>query len=131
MSTVIKAICGILIAVILSQVLAKQGKDFSLLLILVVCCMVMMVAASFIEPVLDFFQRLQVIGQLEDGIIKILLKAVGIGVLTEMTVMICEDMGNSAMGKSLQILATAAVLWLSIPIFEKLMELLESVLGAV
>lgn len=131
MSTVIKAICGILIAVILSQILAKQGKDFSLLLIIVVCCMVMTAATVFIEPVLDFFQRLQTLGQLNNDLIKILLKAVGIGVLTEMTVMICTDMGNSAMGKSLQLLATVTVLWLSIPIFEELLQLLESVLEAV
>lgn len=131
MNTVIKAICGILIALVLSQVLSKQGKDFSLLVIVAVCCMVMTAAAVFIEHILDFFQRLQLLGQLNSEIMEILLKTVGIGLLTEMTVLICNDMGNAAMGKSLQLLATAAILWLSLPLFEELLQLLESVLEAV
>ena len=59
MSTVIKAICGILISLILSQILDKQGKDFSLLLITLVCCLVLTAATVFMEPVIDFFAYLQ------------------------------------------------------------------------
>ena len=131
MDTVIKATCGILIAVVLAQVISKQGKDISLLLIVAVCCMVMTAAAAFIEPVLDFFQHLQLLGQLNGGLMKTLLKAVGIGVLTELTVLICSDMGHAALGKSLQLLATVSILWLSLPLFEELLQLLESVLEAV
>lgn len=131
MGTVIKAICGILIAVILSQVLAKKEKNFSLLLIILACCMVMTSAMVFIAPVLEFFERLQALGQLNNDLIKIVLKATGIGVLTEMTAMICTDMGNASMGKSLQLLATAAILWLSIPLFEELLQIVDSILEAI
>lgn len=131
MDTVLKAVSGILIAVVLSQILSKQGKDLSLLLVITVCCMVITAAAAFLDPVMDFFQKLRTFGNLNTQMMQILIKSVGIGLITEITILICNDMGNSALGKSLQILATAAVLWISLPLFEELLTLLESVLEAV
>ena len=43
--------------------------------------------------------------------------------------LICSDAGNSALGKTLQILGAVAVLWLSIPLINSLIALLEQILG--
>lgn len=131
MDTVLKAVSGILVAAVLSQILSKQGKELSLLLVITVCCMVITAAVTFLDPVMDFFQKLRSTGNLNTQMMQILIKSVGIGLITEITILICNDMGNSALGKSLQILATAAVLWISLPLFEELLALLESVLEAV
>ena len=64
-------------------------------------------------------------------LIAILLKAVGIGILSEITCMICTDSGNAALGKVIQFLTSAVILWLCIPLFTQLIELIEGVLGAV
>ena len=55
--------------------------------------------------------------------------AVGIGLVVEMGSLICADAGNSALGKTLQILGAIAVLWLSIPLINSLIALLEQILG--
>ena len=126
-----KVSAGVLLTVILCLVLAKQGKDFSVLLVIFVCCMVGIAAMNYLQQIIDFLNSLQAVGNLDSGMIKILLKTVGIGLLSEITCMICTDAGNGALGKTIQILAAAVILWLSIPIFTKLMELVEQILGAV
>lgn len=120
-----------MLTVVFGITLSKQGKDVSLVLMMVVCCMVLMAAATYLEPVMEFVQRLQTLGNLDDGYSEILLKAVGIGLVTEIAILICNDSGNSALGKSLQIAGVILVLYLSLPLMESLLELLERIMGSV
>lgn len=131
MDDFIKAAAITLIAVILSIILAKNNKDISLLLIMAVCTVTVTVAMRYIHPVIDFFRKLKTIGQLDAELFGILLKAVGIGLLSEITGMICTDSGNGALAKTLQILSTVVIIWISLPLFNSLLELLEKILEAV
>lgn len=131
MDTFLKAAGGVLITVVLGLALAKQGKDISLLLTIAVCAMVVAAAATYLEPVIDFFQRLEDVGKLDGGMLQTLVKIVGIGLLAEITGLICTDAGNASLGKSIQILASAVILWMSIPLLTALLELLEEILGAI
>jgi stage III sporulation protein AD len=124
-------IAGAMLTVVLGISLSKQGKDISLVLTMVVCCMVLMAATAYLKPVMEFIQRLQTIGNLDDGYGQILLKSVGIGLVTEIAILICNDSGNSALGKSLQIAGIILVLFLSLPLMESLLELLERIMGTV
>ena len=124
-------VAGAMLTVVLGIALGKQSKDISLVLTMVVCCMVLLGAAAYLQPVMEFVKRLQAMGQLEDGYAQILLKAVGIGLVTEFAVLICNDSGNSALGKSLQIAATVVVLWISLPLMESLLDLIERIMGGI
>lgn len=126
-----KTVGGILIAIILFLVLSKQGKEFSLLLTLAVCCIVSVVAVGYLEPVIAFFEKLRAVGQLDSSLLEIILRAVGIGIISEITGLICADAGNAALGKSLQMLACAVVLWMSVPLFTSLLELVEEILVSI
>lgn len=131
MNVFVKTIAGILIALVLGIVLDKQGKDISLLLTLAVCSMVMLAVVNYLQPVIAFIRRLQTIGQLDSGILQILMKSVGIGLLAEITGHICSDAGNAALGKTLQVLATVVILWMSIPLLNQLIDLIGQILGEV
>lgn len=130
MNIFIKCAAGVLIAVVLILTLSKQGKDISLVLTIAVCCMVLCAAITCLQPVVDFLTRLQSIGQLDSETLTILLKAVGIGFVAEITGLICADSGNASLGKALQLLATATILWISIPLLNELIELIDDILGA-
>lgn len=124
----IKAVAAVLAALILHLMLSKQSKDFSLLLTLGVCCMIATAALQYFEPVIDFFDNLQTIANLDPDMLRIILRAVGIGLLSEITGTICADSGNAALGKTLQILASSVILWISLPLFNGLFELIEGIL---
>lgn len=131
MDIFLKASAGVLLTVVLSLVLTKQGKDFSTLLIIFVCAMVAAGAFSYIQKILQFIDLLNSVGDLNGDFINIMLKAVGIGLLSEITVLICSDSGHSALGKVIQMLSTAVILWLCIPLFTELLELTKNLLGSV
>ena len=126
-----KATAGILITVIISLILTKHGKDYGTVLIICVCCMTTTVALSYLQKVVSFVGELQVIGNLNSELISILFKTVGIGIISEIASVICTDSDNAALGKSLQILSSAVILWLCLPLFSELIKIVEEVLGKV
>lgn len=126
-----QAAAGVLLTVVLCLTLNKQGKDFGILLALAACAMVIALGMRYFEPVLDFLYQLEAIGDLDSSMISILFKVVGIGIVCEIAVMICSDAGNASLGKALHILGNAVILWLSIPIFNALLELIQGILGGI
>ena len=122
---------GGLIAVTLGLTLNRQGKDITLLLSMAVCCMVFVVAVSYLQPVIDFVDSLRVLGDLDENMVGVMLKEVGIGLVAEIAELICADSGNTALGKAIQMLAGAVILWLSIPIMRSLLEFVQQILEGI
>lgn len=129
MDTFWKAAAAVLLAVVLVPAVAKTEKDISMLLTMAVCCLVAAAALSYLEPVLDLLWELKALGDLSGEMLGILMKAVGIGLVAEIAGMICADAGNGSLGKTLQILASAAILYLSIPLFQTFLTLVQEILG--
>lgn len=122
---------GVLLTVVLGIALGKGSKDISLVLSMVVCCLVLTVTFAYLEPVIDFLKELQTLGQLDSTLSDVVLKAVGIGLIAEIAILICGDSGNAALGKALQIMAAVMILWLSVPLMRALMELVQTIMGEV
>ena len=131
MEIFIKASAAILIAAIFSVILAKNGKDISILLSLSVCCMVLLLAGTYLRPVLDFVMNLTNLGELKPELINALLKITGIGMISQIVTLVCMDAGNQTLAKALQIMTSALILCLSIPLLEEMLSLIESVLGSI
>ena len=124
-----KTVAGILISVILILTVGRQEKDLALMLGMAACVMTVTAAFSFLEPVLDFLYRLEQMGDLQSGVLGILLKIVGIGLVSEIAGMILTDSGNASLAKGMQLLGSAVILSLSLPILEMLLELVQRILG--
>ncbi len=129
MDNVIKACAGVLVSIVIGVVLTKQGKDISLLMTAAVCCMLLTLAADYLDPVISFVFRLKNMANLDGELVSVLLKAVGIGFLGEITGLICNDAGNTAAGKGIRLLTVCAILYLSLPLFETLLSLTEEILS--
>ena len=118
-----------MIGLILTLIVGHSRKDFGILISIAVCSMLVICAASYLKPVIGYLDKLRMMGNLDSEVIEILIKAVGIGFLTEISVLICNDAGNASMGKVLQFMGSSVILWLSIPLFQMLTELLQRMMG--
>lgn len=118
-----------LLATILGLTLDRQEKDLSVLLTIGVCAMAGILAAGYIGPVVDLIGELEAAGGLQEQFISVLLKAVGVGVTGELIGGICADAGKASLGKALQLLGSAAMLSLSVPLFRALLMMVTEILG--
>lgn len=128
MTIFFQIIAGVLIALVLGTAVGKQGKDIALLLSMSVCCMVLAVAVGFMEPVVDFLERLRNMTDMDEGVSSAVIKSVGIALVAEIAAVLCADSGNGSMGKTVQLLGSAVILWLSLPVMEELLDLIQRVL---
>ena len=129
MAIFLKAVSAVMITVVLTLALGKQGREMAGLLVIIVCCMVVALAMEFWSPVADFLEKLETLGNLSGDMVSTLFKIAGIGILTEVAAQVCSDAGTASLGKTLQLLGSAVILWLSIPMFTSLLDLIQNILG--
>lgn len=131
MEIFLKVTAGILVSSIFSLVLFRQNSAISLLLSICVCSMVLVAAGTYLRPIIDFMHRLVRVGQLNMERLHILLKVVGVGLISQITTLICTDAGYQSLGKALQVIAGAVILCICIPLLDEMLTLIETVLGEV
>ncbi|MDO5399791.1 MAG: stage III sporulation AC/AD family protein [Eubacteriales bacterium] len=124
-----KGTAAVLLAVILALVLDRQQKDLSALLTTAVCALVGAILVSYLEPVVDLLYELEAAGDVRDNFLGSLLKAAGIGLTAELAGQICADAGKASLGKALQMLGSAAILSLSVPVFRSMFAMIQQILG--
>lgn len=123
-------VCGaVLLAVILVLALKSHSKEISAILAIAICVMTALAALHYLQPILTFLQALEDLGNLDSTMVSTLLKVTGIGMITEIAHLVCKDAGNESMGKTMQLLGTCVILYLSMPLFSALIELLQKILG--
>lgn len=124
-----KIVFSVLLTVILCITVGKEERDIAAVLSTAVCCIVACAALNYLKPVLDYLWELQHFCDMPDGLLPILLKAVGIALVAELSATVCADIGNASLGKILQILGGSAILSLSVPMFRLLMTMIREMIG--
>ena len=126
-----QAAAAVLLAVILMLCLKKSQTGIGEMISIFVCGVLAILAISYLKPVIEFIQSIQRLNMMDNQLLKTVFKVVGICVIAEIVELICIDSGNSAMGKALQLLSSAVVVWLAIPLMTSFLELIEGVLKGI
>ena len=116
------AVIGLL-TVVFSNLLRKNSKDLAILLSLAACSIIAVVLIEFIEPLIAFMEKLRNFTQLDRHLISPMLKCIGIGLLTQISSGICADAGESAIAKLIEICGSAFALYVSLPLFEAVLDM--------
>ena len=124
-----KAAALALIAGVLSLTLKDQDKEYAVLLSIAACLMVTAITVTYLNPVFAFLKELETLGDLRGDMLAILIKALGVGLASEIASMICTDAGNASLTKAIQFLGGAVILYLSVPMFSALMDLIQKIVG--
>ena len=126
-----KTVGAALISAILTSLLERQNRDYSIMLTVAASAMVSIAAAKLMEPVLSYLGQLEALGNLSSDLLLSLIKVFGIGMTGEIAASVCNDAGNTSLGKELRFLANAAILYVSVPIYASLTDLFLQILGDV
>lgn len=117
------------IASILGLTLSNR-KEFAVVLTVTALTIVCGVLLTLLKPILNFLEELESLGSWNHESFLILMKGFGIGLCAEMASMVCNDAGNASLGKLVQALGTVGILYLSLPFFTMLLDLICRILGA-
>ena len=124
-----KAAAVLILAVIFSTAIGKTEKDISVVLNVASCCIVVMVALHYLSEVVGFLWELSRCNDQLSAAMGTLLKISGIALMTELTGLMSADAGSSSLGKAMQILGNAAILFLSLPLMESFFTMIQEIVG--
>ena len=126
-----KAAAIVILTIILGLTLDKTQKDISIVLTVTACGVVMMIAMQYLSEVIRFIRELSDKCGDQNSLVDMLLKISGVALVTELTGMISADAGKTSLGTAIQILGTSVILFLSIPIFESFLVIIQEILRAI
>lgn len=129
MDTLFKIVAGIMVSLILLIVLERRDKHIAMLLTLAICCMTVALSAEFLRPIIQLIKQLQRTAEIDAFFLSQLIKTVATAAICEITAALCAESGYASLGKTLQYVGTAVILYLSIPLITALMELITDLLG--
>lgn len=124
-----KAVAVVLLTVILGVTLGKTEKDIAASLTVTACCAVAMVALQYLSDVIAFLWELVSGSGNRNPFLDTLLRIAGVALVTELAGMISADAGNNSVGRAMQILGNAVILFLSLPMFQSFFTILQEILG--
>ena len=128
MSEIIK-ICAIAVAGILLISLVKTYRqEFTVPLILCVSLIILWTAADGLKYAFTYMQAIY--GQFTSGkeYFRVVVKVLAIAYITEFTVSLCEDAGQSSIGKKVELAGKISVFFVAIPVFTSIFSLLAGII---
>ena len=124
-----KAAAILILTVVLGSAIGKTEKDLTVVLSLSACCIILMVALQYLSDVLAFLWELGNRVSDRNPFTGILMRIAGVSLVTEVSSLLSSDTGNSSLGKAMQILGNSVILFLSLPILEAFLTVIQEIMG--
>ncbi len=118
-----------LVAVVLCVLIRENQKPLSVMLSLLTCVGLLLLGFTFLEPITEVFRRLVELSGVEDEMISPMLKVASVGLLTHISSGICQDAGESALGKTVELCGTILAMYAAMPLLLAVLELVETMIG--
>ena len=116
------------VTAILALSVRKQSPELALLISLAGCVLAAVGLLGWLAPILDLLRRLGDKAGLEDALLAPLWKVPAIGLLTQIAAAVCQDAGQSALAKLLELGGGLLCLVSALPLLEAVLSLMEELL---
>ena len=126
MELLIKASGIAIAAAVIGLVLKKNSPEVSLMLAIAAGCAVIYMSAGAISEIISFLSELVDYTGITGDVLSIVLKSVAVAIVTKAASDICKDAGHSATASSLELIGSATVLYIALPLFETVIQMINS-----
>ena len=122
-------IIGVAFVTAISAILLKSTKpELSFAVTVTGVIVILMFVVDMLQNTVNILSTIASITGIENGLIKILLKIVGVGYLTEFSAGILNDFGSNAVADKVILGGKLTMLILSLPIIESVLKLMSGFL---
>ena len=118
-------IIGVAFVTAISAILLKSTKpELSFAVTVTGVIVILMFVVDMLQNTVNILSTIASITGIENGLIKILLKIVGVGYLTEFSAGLLNDFGSNAVADKVILGGKLTILILSLPIIESVLKLM-------
>lgn len=131
MTDILKVIGVAFITAITAIILKGAKPELSFAVTIVGIIIVLSFVLDMLRGSMSIFATISQMAGVENGLIKMLLKIVGVGYITEFSAGILNDFGSSSLADKVTLAGKVAIVLLSMPIVESLLTLMNTFLQLV
>lgn len=124
MELLIKAAILGIAATLIALLLKKSNPEMTLLLSIGAVAVILVVAVELASGVKEMAQLAVALSGVSSAILSPVLKCVGIAIVTRIAADICKDAGQSSVSSSVELVGTAAALYVSMPLMKTLLQMI-------
>lgn len=117
-----------LVTVIASLILKSVKPELSVFVSLAGGVIILSMTINSCMDIVNTFTSFIEKTGLDDGVLKSVLKIVGVGYITEFSASVCNDAGNSSMGDKIIFAGKIMILVMSLPIINSIIDIIVSML---
>lgn len=126
----ILALCAFaIVSAVLCKTLEADGREIKLVLVIGAASLIFLKAASSLGGIIAEIRSLFEESNVDPQYVRILLKGLGICYVTSFTVSICRDSGENTLAEQTLLAGKIALLIVSLPMLEGLIEIVKTLLG--
>ena len=122
----LKIVSIALITVILSSIIKSKNNEISVIVSICGGVLIFMICFEMLEDLVGFFSEISESLVVDIDVIKLVIKVIGVGYITEFTADIVEDFGNKTIASKVVLGGKLVVCGITLPIIKKLFLLLFS-----
>ena len=117
----ILSICGLVVCVVvINRLLENTSKEYSILISIGASIIILMYLSNYITSVTEFLNQLLAFIDSSNDIYTLLLKSLGICIVTNFAMDICKDANQNTLSSVVFIGGKVSILLLSIPLLQEL-----------
>lgn len=128
MELIVRIGAAAVLGAVVCLLLRRSNPELAIPAASVVCAFALFTAADALRPVIRTLEQARSLSGLGEAYFLPVLKCVAIGLLTRAAADLCRDAGQGAMAGAVELGGTAAALYVSLPLLQTLLTLLEQLL---
>ena len=105
-------------------VIKPKAPEIGLLLAITVTVLLLTLGIELLRGIFDFIEVLQAAANVSPEIIRPVMKAVGIGIVTRICADICKDAGQGAIASVVELIGTVTALFIALPLMQTVFQMI-------
>ncbi len=115
-----------IMAALISLVVKDKNPEFSMLISLSAGAVIIFMIIAQMVPIINEIKNLVEISSIDSENISLLLKALGICLITQFCADSCLDAGQKAMASKVELAGKVTIVFMSLPLFRQILEIIVS-----
>jgi len=128
MEMLIRVMAIAVVGSVIGLVVKKSSPEMSLLLTISVAVFALYLAFEVIGGVVGFIRSLAETAGISPAVLGVVLKTVGIAIVTKLTSDICRDAGQSGVAAGVEAAGTITAVYIALPLLESVISMINSLI---
>ena len=128
MEMLIKVMAAAIAGSVIGLVLKKNSPEMSLLLTISLAVFTLYLAFEVITGIVDFIKSLSDTAGISPAVLGVVLKTVGISVVTKLSSGICRDAGQASLASGVEFSGAVTAIYVALPLFKTVIGMINSLI---